>query len=77
MGEPPSNPTERSYLFKLDVFVLSYVCLLYWINYLSRANLLNAYVSGMQEDLNMKGNEFNIINTCFSIGYIVAMIPTI
>lgn len=74
-GEPPSNPTERSYLFKLDVFVLSYVCLLYWINYLSRANLLNAYVSGMQEDLNMKGNEFNLINTCFSIGYIVAMIP--
>ncbi|EMG50184.1 FEN2 Pantothenate transporter FEN2 [Candida maltosa Xu316] len=74
-GEPPSTAAERSYLLKIDGFVLSYVCLLYWLNYLSRANLSNAYVSGMQEDLNMKGNEFNIINTCFNVGYIVAMIP--
>lgn len=74
-GQPPDNPVARSYLFKLDAFVLSYVCLLYWANYLDRANLANAYVSGMQEDLQMKGNELNIINTCFYVGYIVAMVP--
>lgn len=74
-GAAPANPKEAKLLFKIDWFVLSFCCLLYWVNYLDRLNLSNAYVSGMKEDLGMKGNEFNLINTCFSIGYIVALIP--
>lgn len=74
-GAKSSNPEEVKLLFKIDWFVLSFCCLLYWVNYLDRLNLSNAYVSGMKEDLNMKGNEYNLINTCFSIGYTVALIP--
>lgn len=32
-------------------------------NYLDRANLNNAYVSGMKQDLNFKGKQLNVINT--------------
>ncbi|ABN66021.2 Pantothenate transporter FEN2 (Fenpropimorph resistance protein 2) [Scheffersomyces stipitis CBS 6054] len=74
-GKIPTDPVERRLLFKMDWFILSYCCLMYWVNYLDRANLANAYVSGMQVDLNMKGNEFNLINTCFNVGYIVALVP--
>lgn len=74
-GRSPADPVERRLLLKLDWFILSYVCLIYWINYLDRLNLANAYVLGMQEDLKMHGNELNIVNTCFSIGYIVAIVP--
>ena len=74
-GVPPSDPKERRYLFKLDTFVLTYVCLLYWVNYLDRANIANAYVSGMREELNLSGKDFNVINTIFYIGYILTMIP--
>ncbi|KAK6458183.1 pantothenate transporter FEN2 [Scheffersomyces xylosifermentans] len=74
-GKNPKDPVEARLLLKLDWFILSFCCLMYWINYLDRANLANAYVSGMQEDLGMKGNEFNLINTCFNIGYIVALVP--
>lgn len=74
-GRTPENPVEKSLLLKMDWFILSYVTLIYWVNYLDRTNLANAYVSGMQEDLNMKGKNFNLINTCFNIGYIVALIP--
>lgn len=74
-GKPPTDSKERRYLFKLDVFVLTYVCLLYWVNYLDRANVANAYVSGMQEDLGLSGNDFNVVNTIFYVGYIVSMIP--
>lgn len=74
-GKPPADKKEAKLLFKIDCFVLSYVCLNYWVNYLDRSNLANAYVSGMQEDLNMKGDEYNIINTVFTVGYIVGMIP--
>lgn len=74
-GEPPSDPAERKLLFKIDWFVLSYVCSVYWVNYLDRSNVSNAYVSGMKADLNMKGDEFNVINTVFTVGYIVGMVP--
>lgn len=74
-GKLPLDPKERRLLLKIDCFVLSYVCLNYWINYIDRSNLSNAYVSGMKESLSMGGNEFNIINTCFTVGYIVGMIP--
>lgn len=74
-GKSPEDPKEAKLLFKLDWFILSYACLVYWVNYLDRSNLINAYVSGMQEDLHMKGDEFNLVNTCFNIGYIVALVP--
>ncbi|QFZ26787.1 putative pantothenate transporter [Clavispora lusitaniae] len=70
-----SSVEERKLLVKIDWFVLSFCCLLYWVNYLDRLNLSNAYVSGMKEDLNMKGDDLNLINTCFNIGYIVALVP--
>lgn len=63
---------------------------------LDRSNVNNAYVSGMREELNMQGTDFNVrlseqssildqspillssqkINTLFTCGYIVGMIPS-
>jgi hypothetical protein len=39
---------------------------MYWVNYLDRMNLNNAYVTGMKEDLNFHGNQLNIANTGMS-----------
>lgn len=74
-GKTPDDHDEAKLLVKIDWFVLSFACLLYWINYVDRLNISNAYVSGMKEDLNMMGNQFNVINTCFNVGYIVFLIP--
>jgi len=41
------------------------------MNYLDRSNLTAAYVSGMKKDLDFKGKQFNVINTVFTVGYIV------
>ncbi|SJM87363.1 probable Pantothenate transporter FEN2 [Zygosaccharomyces bailii] len=62
-------------LFKIDLFVLSFVCLQYWINYVDRVAFTNAYISGMQEALQLKGDDFNVTNTCFTVGYILGMLP--
>jgi hypothetical protein len=62
-GAPASTAVERRLIVKLDFFILSFCCLMYWVNYLDRANLNNAYVSGMKEDLRFQGYELNIINT--------------
>lgn len=74
-GKPPASKAERDLLFKIDWFVLSYVCLNYWINYIDRSNYSNAYLSGMQEALHMTGFEYNTVNTCFTVGYTIGMIP--
>lgn len=92
-GVPPDTAAERRLLFKIDFFVLTYVCLMYWVsslelkisskssadhhqvNYLDRANLNNAYVSGAREDLNFKGTQLNQINTIFYGGYLLGQIP--
>ncbi|SCU96030.1 LAFA_0G03862g1_1 [Lachancea sp. 'fantastica'] len=66
---------ERRLLWKIDVFVLSFVCLQYWINYVDRVGFANAYVSGLKGDLGLRGDQFNVINTCFTVGYVLGMIP--
>ncbi|KAG6038963.1 hypothetical protein E4U41_003418 [Claviceps citrina] len=62
------QPGERKLIHKIDFFILTFCCLSYLVNYLDRSNLANAYVSGMKEDLNFAGNQFNEINTCFTVG---------
>lgn len=74
-GNPPEDMAERKLLLKIDLLVMSFVCLNYWINYVDRSNIANAYISGMKEDLNMTGDDFNVINTVFYVGYIVSMVP--
>lgn len=67
--------SEKKLLFKIDLFILSYGCLAYFTKWLDQANLSNAYVSGMREDLAMYGNQFNLASTCFSVGQILGPIP--
>ncbi len=54
--------------YGIDFFILTFCCLMYFTNYLDRSNLANAYVSGMKEDLGFVGNQYNVINTVFTVG---------
>ncbi|TNY20272.1 MFS general substrate transporter [Rhodotorula diobovata] len=74
-GAPPATRAEAKLLVKIDWFILSFICLMYFSNYLDRANLQAAYVSGMREALDMEGNDLNKVNTVFTVGYTVAMVP--
>lgn len=74
----PSGTTsaEKKLLHKIDFFILSYACLGYFAKWLDQANLSNAYVSGMKEDLRMYGTEYNLATTCFQVGTILGGIPS-
>ncbi|KAK4235142.1 major facilitator superfamily domain-containing protein [Achaetomium macrosporum] len=71
-----TDPAERKLVRKIDFFILTFCCLSYFLNYLDRSNLANAYVSGMKEDLDFHGDQLNQINTCFTVGYVVGQIPS-
>lgn len=67
--------SEKKLLFKIDLCILSYACLAYFTKWLDQANLSNAYVSGMKEDLAMDGTQFNLATTFFSVGQILGPVP--
>ncbi|KAF1981830.1 retrograde regulation protein 2 [Aulographum hederae CBS 113979] len=69
-------PGERKLVQKIDFFILTFCCLSYFLNYLDRSNLNNAYVSGMREDLSFSGSQLNQITTCFTVGYVIGQIPS-
>ncbi|KAM3555788.1 hypothetical protein ARSEF4850_005835 [Beauveria asiatica] len=70
------QPGERALIQKIDFFILTFCCLSYFVNYLDRSNLNNAYVSGMKDDLGFVGDQLTQINTCFTVGYVVGQIPS-
>ncbi|KAH8901353.1 MFS general substrate transporter [Thozetella sp. PMI_491] len=70
------KPGERVLIQKIDFFILTFCCLSYFVNYLDRSNLTNAYVSGMRDELGFVGNQLNVINTCFTVGYVLGQIPS-
>ncbi|KAK2802883.1 hypothetical protein FQN51_004145 [Onygenales sp. PD_10] len=77
-GEAPETQLERTVLStrllrKIDFFILTYCCVAFFFNYLDRAALANAYVSGLKEDLNIVGNQYNILVTCLSVGSPIAL----
>lgn len=68
-------PKEKKFLFKLDAIILTFASLGYFIKNLDQININNAYVTGMKEDMNMYGNELNIMQTMWTIGYVIGEIP--
>ncbi|KAK7206988.1 putative pantothenate transporter [Myxozyma melibiosi] len=67
---------ERSFLMKIDGFLLLYIVLSYLIKTLDSTNINNAYVSGMKEDLSLYGNELNLFSTFYSVGYFLGSVPS-
>ncbi|KAL1410735.1 hypothetical protein Q8F55_001677 [Vanrija albida] len=72
---PPEDPAERKLLFKLDVVILSFTCLAYFVLALDVNNLINAYVSGMAEDVGFKGSQLTLAGSCWTAGYLVGQWP--
>ncbi|KAF2104237.1 MFS general substrate transporter, partial [Rhizodiscina lignyota] len=66
---------ERKLVRKLDTFVAPVVMMLMLISYLDRGNIGFAATQGMNEDLNLKGSEYNIAVSLFYITYILAEFP--
>jgi ACS family pantothenate transporter-like MFS transporter len=71
-----TTASEKKLIFKIDFFILTFGCLAYFTKWLDQANLSNAYVSGMKEDLKMYGTQYNLAVTCFQVGAILGGIPS-
>ncbi|KAH3675555.1 hypothetical protein WICMUC_002644 [Wickerhamomyces mucosus] len=64
-------PSERNYMLKVDFFLFFYTIIACFVKDLDQSAILNSYVSGMKEDLDMYGsNDYNYLTTFFNIGYL-------
>ncbi|KAJ7470821.1 pantothenate transporter liz1 [Mycena latifolia] len=70
------SPEERALIRKLDFGILVVSCLGFLLKYLDQNNLANAYISGMKEDLNINGNEYTYMGTCYTIAYALMQVPS-
>ncbi|KAJ5587805.1 uncharacterized protein N7459_003570 [Penicillium hispanicum] len=70
------SPAERRFISKIDFFILTWSGLAYFSKNLNSNNLSNAYVSGMKQELNVVGNEYQTFTTMWTIGYVISQIPS-
>ncbi|SCU83596.1 LADA_0C12398g1_1 [Lachancea dasiensis] len=62
---------EKRLQWKIDLCVVPALILLYFAAFLDRINISNAKLYGMEDDLGLQGNQFNIALTVFFVPYVV------
>lgn len=67
---------ERRVRWKIDLAVIPLAALIFLFCFIDRANIGNARLAGLEEDLGMSGYDFNSVNSIFFVSYIVFEIPS-
>lgn len=67
--------TERRVIWKCDIHVVPVLMVLYLLAFLDRINIGNARLQGLEADLGMEGNDYNLALFIFFIPYILCEIP--
>ncbi|KAH8887578.1 MFS general substrate transporter [Thozetella sp. PMI_491] len=67
---------ESRVRLKIDLFIVPTVSLLYLFCFIDRANIGNARIAGLEADLGLAGNDYNVVLSVFYISYIIFEIPS-
>ena len=62
---------EAKLRWKIDLYIIPTVALLYLFCFIDRANIGNARLAGLEKDLKLKGYDYNQVLSIFYISYIV------
>ncbi|KAF9693402.1 hypothetical protein EKO04_008938 [Ascochyta lentis] len=67
---------EARLRWKIDLYIIPTVALLYLFCFIDRANIGNARLAGLEKDLGLKGYDYNQVLSVFYISYIIFEIPS-
>ncbi|KZF23090.1 putative MFS transporter [Xylona heveae TC161] len=62
---------ERALAFKFDIRILPVLAVMYLFNSLDKSNLGNAKTAGLERDLHLGGDQYNLILSIFFIPYVL------
>ncbi|KAF2467041.1 MFS general substrate transporter [Lindgomyces ingoldianus] len=75
--ECPPHTTERRLVYRIDLHVLPFLCVMYLLAFLDRVNIANANVFGLSKELHIQaGNKYNAALVIFFVPYILFEIPS-
>ncbi|CAD6566176.1 MAG: hypothetical protein ASARMPRED_008572 [Alectoria sarmentosa] len=74
--EPIDRAAEKRLVRKCDLYVIPVLSLLYSLAFIDRINIGNARLQGLEKDLKMKGQDYNVALFVFFIPYILFEIPS-
>ena len=74
--EAIDRAAEKRLVRKCDLHVVPIVSLLYMFSFMDRINIGNARIQGLEKDLKMKGNNYNIALLIFFVPYILFEVPS-
>ncbi|CAI7633735.1 unnamed protein product [Penicillium viridicatum] len=67
---------RKNVLRKVDIRLVPMLAILYLVSHLDRANIGNAKIAGLVEDLGMSGIQYNIALSLFFIPYVLLEVPS-
>ncbi len=76
LDQPLDQEAERRLLRKCDLHVVPVISFLYVLSFLDRINIGNARIQGLEKDLKMSGQDYNIALVVFFIPYILFEVPS-
>lgn len=60
----------------MDIRLIPMLAMLYLLSFLDRGNIGNAKIEGLQEDLNMSDDQYNLCLTVFFFAYAAFEVPS-
>ncbi|KAI3323979.1 allantoate permease [Xylariaceae sp. AK1471] len=67
---------NKKLLRKVDIHLLPLLVLMYLLNFLDRNNLSQARLGTLEQDLKMKGTDFNLATSILFVGYLIMQLPS-
>lgn len=74
--EPIDRAVEKRLVRKCDLHVVPVLALLYTMSFIDRINIGNARLQGLEKDLRMEGQDYNVALFIFFIPYILFEVPS-
>ncbi|PGH03881.1 hypothetical protein AJ79_07239 [Helicocarpus griseus UAMH5409] len=66
---------EKSYVRKMDIYLMPLLCFMYFVDCMDRANLGNAKTDGMDKDIGLVGNQYSLLVLLFYIPFGLCDLP--
>ncbi|GAA5885824.1 hypothetical protein JCM6882_007574 [Rhodosporidiobolus microsporus] len=67
---------EKKLVRKIDYKLIPFLSLLYLLSFLDRVNIGQARLAGLEADLGMSGNDYQIASAIFFVGYVITEVPS-
>ena len=74
--DPIDRAVEKRLVRKCDLYVIPVLSLLYSLAFIDRINIGNARLQGLEKDLKMKGQDYDVALFVFFIPYILFEVPS-